>query len=73
MAKKRIKEVSELMSKYLDVFEINQRKRSGHLCITIQHSGKSRKIFTPSTPSDQRSLKNLESDLKKIMKDMENA
>lgn len=72
MSKRRIRELEAMLSKHVTDYEIN-KQRSGHLCITIQHAGQSRKLFTSSTPSEKRGLKNLESDLKKIMRSMEGA
>ncbi len=73
MAKRRIRELDAMVSKHATDYEITQQKRSGHICITVNHAGKTRKLFTSSTPSDYRGLKNLESDLKKTMRMMEDA
>lgn len=59
-----------MVSKHTDAFEITQQKRSGHLCIIVSHRGQTRKLFTSSTPSDHRGLKNLESDVKKALRAM---
>lgn len=74
MAKRsRVKELEAMVSKHADVFEVTQQKRGGHICIAVTHCGKTRKLFTSSTPSDHRGIKNLESDLKKTVRMMEEA
>jgi len=69
----REKELSAMVEKHVTDFEISQQRRSGHYCIKVHHCGKTRKLFTSSTPSDYRAIKNLESDLKKTLREMEEA
>jgi len=73
MSKRRIRELETMVSKHATDFDITQQKKSGHICIVVNHAGQTRKLFTSSTPSDHRGLKNLESDLKRTMRLMEEA
>jgi len=54
-----------MVEKHIEDFDIDQR-RGGHYVITIRNGDKSRKLFTGGTPSDNRGLKNLESDVKRL-------
>lgn len=67
----REQELAKVLRKYVDVFDIEHNRKSGHYCITIYYLGQSRKLFTGSTPSDKRSLKNFESDVRRMLRDIE--
>ena len=71
MTKRHIRTLDSMVSKHTTEYEITQQKRSGHYCIIIKHAGKTRKLFASSTPSDHRVIKNLESDLKRALRQME--
>lgn len=72
MKNRRIKELSEVVSKHTEDFEIKPR-RSGHLEIVLRVGKKTRKYFTGSTPSDWRAIKRLDSDVRKIVDEMKGA
>ena len=65
------KNVISIIQKYCDDYETMKGKKKAHLGFILKHNGKIRKISTGSTPSDNRSIKNFEADVKRTIREME--
>lgn len=44
--------------------------RGGHQVAVLNFNGKTRKVFMSSTPSDYRTFRNIERDVRKVLREM---
>ena len=68
--KKRLREISKMISEVTKDYEISWEKRK-HVIVTIWRGGEKRKLFAAKTPSDKRGWMNFKSDVKRAYEQME--
>lgn len=61
---RRLKEVERAVGEIWSDYAIGITP-GGHVCVTLRHGPKRRKVFTGSTPGDRKGLLNFKQDLRR--------
>ena len=69
--KQHARRVEEMIAQHCADFESVTGRKNAHLGFILRCNGQTRKLFTSSTPSDHRAIKNFESDVKRAVREME--